>query len=217
MLDQLSCHKKDFAKQFPWLGIKRPRKKKKSNSALKKVVSDAQIQRLLDQLDRNPAIKDSILDLAFDRLRRLTRKMFRSYRILHQWIDSDDVFQSSLIRFYRALDQTEVRSVKHFFRLAAVQIKRELIDLLRHYFGPQGILKNQHTEGKLDQIAEELDDLESWEEFHQKIAMLPDKEREVFGLVYYKDLEQLQVAEVLDISERTVRNRWTNAKTLLAG
>jgi RNA polymerase sigma factor (sigma-70 family) len=46
---------------------------------------------------------------------------------------------------------------------------------------------------------------------------LPEEEREVFGLIYYEGLEQLEAAKVLDISERTVRNRWTRAKLLLSG
>jgi RNA polymerase sigma factor (sigma-70 family) len=188
--------------------------------------SDTQLQGLLDQsLAGNPAAKEALLHHACDRLLKLTRKMFHGHPGLRRWTQTDDIFQGALVRLHRALSQTEVETVRHFFNLATVQIRRELIDLSRKTFGPHGIGRNHHTDfqpadetgGSLHRISDEPDNLEGWEEFHQRIDQLPEQEKEVFSLLYYEGLEQTGVAKLLDISERTVRNRWNQAKLLLAG
>ena len=195
-------------------------------SAPKTAGSDTQLQGLLDQsLAGNPAAKEALLHHACDRLLKLTRKMFHGHPGLRRWMQTDDVFQNSLVRLHRALSQVEVRDVRHFFNLATVQIRRELLDLARKTFGPHGIGRNHHTDhqaadengGSLHRVSDEPEDLERWEAFHQQVEALPDHEREVFGLIYYEGLEQLEAAKVLDVSERTIRNRWNRAKLLLSG
>jgi RNA polymerase sigma factor (sigma-70 family) len=195
-------------------------------AARKTTGSDTQLQGLLDQsLAGNPAAKEALLHHACERLLKLTKKMFRGHPGLRRWMQTDDVFQNSLVRLHRALSQVEVRDVRHFFNLATVQIRRELLDLARKTFGPHGIGRNHHTDhqpadesgGMLHQVSDEPEDLERWESFHQRIETLPDEEREVFDLIYYEGLEQLEAAKVLDVSERTIRNRWNRAKLLLSG
>lgn len=188
--------------------------------------SDTGLQAFLnDSLTGNPAAKEALLHHACGRLLKLTRKMLHGRPSLRRWIQTDDVLQNSLVRLHRALSQTEVRNVRHFFNLATVQIRRELLDLSRKTFGPHGIGRNHHTDsqapdepgGTLHRVCDEPDDLERWEAFHQQVEVLPEEEREVFDLLYYEGLEQLQAAEVLGVSERTVRNRWNRAKLLLSG
>jgi RNA polymerase sigma-70 factor (ECF subfamily) len=194
--------------------------------APKTVGSDTQLQGLLDQsLQGNPAAKEALLYHACDRLLRLTRKMFHGNPGLRRWMQTDDVFQNSLVRLHRALSQTEVVDVRHFFNLATVQIRRELLDLARKTFGPHGIGRNHHTDfqpadetgGSLHRVSEEPEDLERWEAFHQRAEALPDEEREVFDFLYYEGLLQPEAAKVLEVSERTIRNRWNRAKLLLSG
>ena len=188
--------------------------------------SDTQLQGLLDQsLAGNPAAKETLLHHACDRLLKLTRKMFHGHPGLRRWTQTDDIFQGALVRLHRALSQTEVDTVRYFFNLATVQIRRELIDLSRKTFGPHGIGRNHHTDcqapddagGSLHQVCNEPEDLEAWEAFHQQIDELPEPEKEVFNLLYYEGLQQTEVAKLLEISERTVRNRWNRAKLFLAG
>ena len=113
------------------------------------------------------AAHDSLLNHACDRLLRLTRKMFHGYPNLRRWEQADDVFQNSMVRLHRAMAEVPVESVRHFFNLAAVQVRRELLDLAKHHFGPEGGGANHHTDGQpaddeggtLHQNAEEPDDL----------------------------------------------------------
>ena len=110
------------------------------------VGSDTQLQNLIDRaLEGDTAAHEALLNHACDRLLRLTRKMFHGYPNLRRWEQTDDVFQNSMIRLHRALADVRVESVRHFFRLAAVEVRRELLDLAKHHFGPEGNGAKYHT------------------------------------------------------------------------
>ena len=92
--------------------------------------SDTQLQGLIDLANRGDAkAKDLLLDHACDRLLKLARRMFRDYPALRRHEATDDVFTKSLMRLSRALETVPVESVAHFFNLAGLQIRRELLDL----------------------------------------------------------------------------------------
>jgi RNA polymerase sigma-70 factor (ECF subfamily) len=139
------------------------------------------------------------------------------------------VLQNALIRLCGALEATKPESPRHFYNLAALQIRRELIDLVHHHLGPQGHGAKHHTDGAgkaaddvdgaFDRQAgagDEPDSLEAWTAFHEKVDLLPDEEREVFGLLWYEGLKQEEAALVLAVSLRTVKRRWQSARIKLA-
>jgi RNA polymerase sigma-70 factor (ECF subfamily) len=185
---------------------------------------DRHIQDLFEKFKKgDPGAREALLDHASERLLRLTRTMLGRYPNLRRWEQTDDVFQNSMLRLHRSLEQVELESVRHFFNLAAVHIRRELIDLFRHHFGPEGIGHNHHTDqqapdepgGRVHTIAEEPEDLAEWSEFHQRVERLPEDEREIVNLLYYEGLQQERAAIVLGISLRTVKRRWQSARLLL--
>ena len=57
--------------------------------------------------------------------------------------------------------------------------------------------------------------LAEWTEFHQHVESLPDEDREVFELTFYHGLSQAEIAAMLDISVRTVKRRWQDARIKL--
>ena len=188
------------------------------------VGSDTQLQNLIDRgLNGDAAAHDALLHHACDRLLRLTRKMFHGYPNLRRWEQTDDVFQNSMLRLHRALAGVQVESVRHFFNLAAVQVRRELLDLAKHHFGPEGNGANHHTDGQpaddeggtLHESAGEPDDLSGWSEFHAHVEGLPEGELEVVNLLYYEGLTQEEAAKVLGISFRTLKRRWHSARLKL--
>jgi len=187
------------------------------------VGSDTQLQNLIElALKGEPSARDALLDHACDRLLRLTRKMFHGYPNLRRWEATDDVFQNAMIRLHRALADVKLESVRHFFNLAAVQIRRELLDLAKRHFGPHGIGSNHHTDGipadddggSLAQAAEPSN-VEDWSEFHAHVEALPDDEQELVNLLWYEGLTQEEAAQVLGVSLRTVKRRWHSARLKL--
>lgn len=186
--------------------------------------TDTAIQGLIDRANAgDPASREALLEHACDRLQRLTRKIFHSSGDLRRWEETADVFQNSMLRLHHALSATKVESVRHFFNLAALQIRRELIDLARHHFGPEGFARNHHTDlqpadehgGSLQRTGEEPEDLSEWTEFHQRVEKLPESEREVVNLLFYEALTQGEAARLLGVNVRTVKRRWQAARLRL--
>jgi len=73
--------------------------------------------------------------------------MFHGHGNLRRWEQTDDVFQAAMLRLHTALNDVKIESVLHFFNLAAVMIRRTLLDLAKHHFGPEGAAANHHTDG----------------------------------------------------------------------
>jgi RNA polymerase sigma-70 factor (ECF subfamily) len=53
--------------------------------------------------------------------------------------------------------------------------------------------------------AEEARDLEDWSAFHEALERLPAREREVVSLVFYHHWTQAQIAELFQVTVRTVQ------------
>ena len=175
------------------------------------------------------AARAELLGCACGRLRGLARKMLKGYPKVRRWEQTDDVLQSAALRLHRTLQQLPVGTARDFFRLAALHIRRELLDLARHYYGPQG-QGAHHTswgpEGSATaeddsgllapaDLSQEPSRLAAWGEFHEQIGALPDEEREAFDLLWYQGLSQAEAAELLHVSERTVKRRWQAARLKL--
>ncbi len=169
------------------------------------------------------AARNELIDGVCQRLEHLARKMLRNYPRIKRWADTDDVFQNSVIRLMRSLEDVQPDTMSAFFGLAATQIRRELIDLARHYYGPRGLGTNQQQlpshltdEGGPEEFdppddTENSNDLERWAQFHEEVENLSPKQREVFSLIYYHGWTQKQVAELFGVVERTVRTWWHDA------
>src|SRR5262245_29622623 len=98
-----------------------------------------QIQAWIDRLQAgDESARSELLNCACERLTRLTHKMLKTYPRVRRWEQTVDVLQKAAVRLYRTLSDVKPSTVKDFFRLAALNIRRELIDLARHHYGPQG-------------------------------------------------------------------------------
>src|SRR4051812_15323811 len=93
------------------------------------------------------AARDELIRGFQGRLELLARKMVGRDRRVGRWVDAEDVLQSALLRLLRALESVRPDSTRAFFGLAAEQIRRELLDLARHYYGPEGEGANHDSVG----------------------------------------------------------------------
>lgn len=185
-------------------------------------------QRLADLQRGDPAAADDLIAETYDRLRQLASRILADYPGIRCWEETDDVWQTAAIRFHRALSEAAPESPLHFFRLAAQQIRRTLIELARKFNGPSGLATNHktnHVGEEFEPISRRhraaIDDtndpfkLADWAEFHDQIGRLPDSEREMFDLLWYNGLPQAEAAELLGIDVRNVKRRWRSARLLL--
>jgi len=170
------------------------------------------------QGDRDAA--DQLLRTAERRLEYLARKMLRQFPNVERWTDTADVLQGALLRLLNTLRKLRPESTRDFFGLAAVHIRRELLDLARR-FGCRiqacpvsELAPNDSTSGDAILAAPDSagpDQLELWCRFHEEVEALPIEEREVVGLVFYHGWTFVQIAELFQVSERTIRRRWATA------
>jgi RNA polymerase sigma factor (sigma-70 family) len=182
------------------------------------------VQRLLDQLRAGEDFAaDELINASMDRLRQLSRKILADIPGVKRWEDTDDVLQNASLRLWKALSNCHPLTPLDYFRLASAVIRRELIDLARHYFGKYGIGKNHAPSGiiegeKLNLVEMKSDEtsdpqkLGSWTEFHEYVNCLPDDERSLFDLLWYQGLTLDISSKILDLPERTLRRRWKNAR-----
>jgi RNA polymerase sigma factor (sigma-70 family) len=163
---------------------------------------------------------DALLRHCGERLTLLTRRMLGDFQRVRRWVETDDVLQNALVRLLAALKSVQPQTPREFFALASLQIRRELIDLARHFYGPQGIGAHHDSEPPADSSdggrdpvddRQEPDSLARWSELHELIGKLPDEEREVVGALFYQGLTQPEAAELLNLSLRTVQRRWHDA------
>lgn len=190
------------------------------------------IQGLLDRLSAgDESAKDELIKHSMQRLQRLARKMLRENPSVRRWNETDDVFQNALIRLNRALQTERPESTRRFIGLAAMQIRRELIDLWRHHYGPQGDGAHHasdpgqanskdganpiYDQGAVDTAPGEIVS-EDMERFHTLVGELPEKLCEVFEKSFYLDMTQDEIAKDIGVSIKTIKRRWRDAKLQLA-
>ncbi len=186
------------------------------------------IQVCLDRIRQgDDSARIALLECATERLARLARKMLKGSPRVHRWEQTDDVLQNALLRLRRRLETSIPDTVRSFFNLAAVEIRRELIDLARHYYGPRGMGAHHESQALASATDESPvahaavgetnnpETLGAWTAFHEEIAALGDEDREMFDLLWYQGLTQRDAAEVLRVSEKTVNRRWVAARMRL--
>lgn len=185
------------------------------------------IQACLDRLRAGESeARDELFARAYNRLHRLAHKMLKGFPRVRRWEETGDVAHDAMGRLERSLSAETPSSVLHFFRLSALQIRRELIDLSRQHYGPEGMGARHHSGRQPggdsvpapyepDASTDGPATLAKWTEFHEAIERLPDEEREIVDLHFYGGLMLKDVAEALGVSERTAKRRWRSARLML--
>lgn len=161
------------------------------------------------------------------RLEATTRSMLRKFPRLKRWVDTNDVFQNAMIRLWKSIGKVEFQSEDHLLNLAALHIRQELLDLVRHYSRPMplggghdsGIMRpvrDGKSEGReLADLRSDPDTLAAWTQFHENVAALPDEERRLVDMMWYLGLGQGETAKRLGTSESTVKRDWRAIKAKL--
>lgn len=190
---------------------------------------DRRIEACIARLaDGDLSARDELLSLACSRMQRLAHRMLRTFPSVRRWEETDDVVQNAAMRLYRAMGEVVPHDGRSLVGLAAVQIRRELLDLAKKHGAAGSYGFNHETNyqrfgdemrAKVDHASDEAqspDSLDRWSQLHQAAAALPEEERELFHLVWYLGLTQEEASKMLGCSTRTVKRRWDSAKALLA-
>lgn len=172
---------------------------------------------------------ESLVPEVLSRLHQLAHTMLSPHDRLRRMVDSDDLVQETVLRLRQAFNGRQLESPEDFWRLANTLTYRALADLARNLYGPLGYCANtinvtdsRSGDGRLRRAADdhpspssEAGAGEVWQMFFQAVDQLPEKERDVFDLLWLERLEQQQAAERLGVSQRTIRTYWNRARQKL--
>jgi hypothetical protein len=77
------------------------------------------------------AARKSLSQRVYFRLEQLARRMLRRFPAMRLHEEIGGALNAAMTHFLKALDEVVVRDLRHFYALAAEQIRRELLDLAR--------------------------------------------------------------------------------------
>lgn len=149
-----------------------------------------------------------------ERMEHLARKMLRGFPNVQRHADTLDVVQGASMRLVNTLRNLTPASMRDFYNLAAVHIRRELLDLARRSKRVREVPLVSGIDSSSPGVdpADERDrDLDRWSRLHEEIEQLPLELRETVGLVFYHGWSQERIADLFGVDARTVRRRWQKA------
>lgn len=183
-----------------------------------------QIQALLDRfLGGDEAARAALVGVAEERLLVLTRRMLRDYPRGREHDDTEGIFHEAYLRFHTALDEAKPGTTRQFLGLAALAVRRTLLDLVRKFRG-------RGADKRTRPVSLDGDDVGRWEPaavegpdrfvlsegLFSAIDELPDELKEVVMLHHFQGLSQGEIAGLLGLHEDSVKRRWAKARLLLA-
>jgi RNA polymerase sigma-70 factor (ECF subfamily) len=173
----------------------------------------SQIKLCLDRLrGGDDEARRELLEIAYERLRLLTGRITRDYPAVRRDRGPSDIHQDAMLRLYQALRDVSIRDAEHFLRLAALEIRRECLDILRrNEVQPKRIEDVPEPGGSTDNPEK----LARWTELHEYIQALPEDERRYFDLLFYNGLTQQEAADLLRIPLITLRRAWMTTRRKL--
>jgi RNA polymerase sigma factor (sigma-70 family) len=178
--------------------------------------------RLVNDLKTDdPETFNRLIAHTYQRLRRLTHCMLQDFGGVHQWDETTDVLHNVHFRLYKAFfeSKVELKSARHFYEVAANHIGWELLSLAEKYRGPKWSVANNYTDStaitRAADPATGPDRLLQWTDFQLNAKELPPKLREVFNLIWYNGTTRKEAAEILGVSEKTVKRLWAKVRLAL--
>jgi RNA polymerase sigma factor (TIGR02999 family) len=158
---------------------------------------------------------DALMPLVYTELRRLARNYMRQQR-------PDHTLQTTALvneAYLRLIDSSRVnwQNRTHFFAISAQLMRRILVDFARR----RGSLKRggEVQKVELDEALviplEQKTDLVALDDALKILAELNPRQSEVVELRYFGGLSEVEIAEHLEVSVRTVRRDWSVARAWL--
>lgn len=120
--------------------------------------------------------------------------------------------------FLKLYEQPQFRSQRDFLRIAAVTMRHLLIDRIRQQRANKrgGDLERVPLEDAEDLMVENADTVVAVHEALSQMAEFAPRMAQVVECKYFAGFSDREIAEALDITERTVRRDWVAAKAWLA-
>jgi RNA polymerase sigma factor (TIGR02999 family) len=176
----------------------------------------ADVTKLLLRVKVGDAGAESeLLPLIYDELRAIARNHMRHER-------QDHTLQATVLVHEAFLQlagnsQIDWQNRAHFFALASRAMRRVLIDYARaaHAEKRPGAHKRVEIDSALMPVGAENTDVLALDEALERLATWDPRQSQIVEMRFFAGLSFEEIAEVLGISDRTVKRDWTMARAWL--
>ena len=162
--------------------------------------------------DRKAA--DDLLPLVYDKLRAVAAKYMKRERSDHTLQPTAVVHEAYLALI--KIDRIDWQGRTHFYAMAARQMRRVLINHARERGAKKRAGQKVTLETDVGVAPERPLEFLALHEALEKLAGKNQRQADVAELRYFGGLHEKEIAHVLGIAERTVRNDWLVARAWLA-
>ncbi|MFO0925408.1 MAG: sigma-70 family RNA polymerase sigma factor [Pirellulales bacterium] len=174
------------------------------------------LQDLLSQLQSGEnveTIKKQLVARAYSRLRILAHKMLNSYNRHAIDEETEGLVAEAYLRLDRSLDDLQPETVRQFFGLAALQMRRHLLDKLRSIHGRGQVkrpkvssLNSNEASSPGLEIAMETP-LTPWSaiDILEALDELDERERDCLTMQHWYGFTHQEIANLLQLSTKTVQ------------
>jgi RNA polymerase sigma factor (TIGR02999 family) len=170
---------------------------------------------IVADLGREPDAWDRLLPVVYDELHAIARRHLRRQRAGHTLNATALVHEAYL----KLADHTSVPygSRSHFFGVASRAMRQVLIDYARRSGASKrgGELRRVPLDEAEIAVTDRADTLLALDEALTRLSLLNDRLGRVVECRFFGGLTEEETAEVLGITERTVRRDWTKARLWL--
>ena len=181
--------------------------------------SSQELTQMLIQLSEGKSqIVDDILPLIYGELRSLANNYLRRERTDHTLQPTALVHEA----YMKLIDQTQVKwqNRAHFFGIAANIMRRILVDYARKHGANKrgGAAEKIPLEEEIMIVSEgKSAELLALDEALKNLSEIDEMKSKIVELRYFGGLSVEETAEVLGVSEITVKRHWRMAKAWLYG
>ena len=173
------------------------------------------ISRLLaDWANRDPAARERLVPIVYEELRRVAHHYMRGERAGHT-LQTTALVNEAYLRLAR-IHALQWRDRAHFFAMAAMLMRRVLVDYARERAQEKrgaGISVTSLDENVI--APQPAVDVIALDEALERLAVLDVQQSRVVELRFFAGLSVKETAEVLGISPATVKRYWATAKLWL--
>ena len=174
-------------------------------------------QLLLLARQGDQGAKGEVFGLLYQDLRRIARARLRQHQSI-TLLDTTALLHESYLRLVGA-NALPVEDRRHFFTYAATVMRSVIVDFARarraSRRGGDACHVALDTLSSEDIAAPESDVLRVHEAL-EVLAKADPRSARIVELRYFGGLTEAEIAETLDISERTLRRAWEKARVMLA-
>ena len=179
-------------------------------------LSDKQVTQLVEELEGGDALAaEELVPLVYTELRGMAAAFLRREGMAHTLQPTAMVHEA----FMRLVDQTRVewKGRAHFVAVAAQTMRRILVDHARAKKASKrgGNRVRVALQSDIAISPERDEDVLALNEALEKLQEIDERQARIVELRFFGGLTVREVAEVLDVSTRTVENDWTMVRAWL--